>query len=203
MDKADVDIVRRQTVWRGFLRVDKYTLRHRLHDGGWSEIVTREVVERGHAVAVVPYDPARDEIVLIDQFRIGALTAGLNPWVTELVAGMIGKGETAEGVAVRETREETGCEVIKLIKVCDYLSTPGAASEVVSLFCGLVDARAANGIHGNKDEGEDILVRTLCFDAAMDRLGRGEINNAISVIGLQWLAMNRARVRSMAATGPA
>ena len=195
MNESDVEVVRRETVYRGFFRIDRYQLRHRLHDGGWSEILVREVFERGHAAAVLPYDPDRDEVVLIEQFRVGALSAGADPWVAEVVAGIIEEGENAASVAAREAREETGCELTDLVEVCNYFSTPGGSSETVSLFCGRIDSRLATGVHGNKDELEDILVYALPFEEALARLQRGEINNAATIIALQWLAINRAAVR--------
>ena len=195
MNANDVEIVHREVGYRGFFRVDRYWLRHRLHGGGWSEILMREVLERGHSVAVLPYDPDRDRIVLIDQFRIGAMSAGWNPWVTEIVAGMVGEGETPEAVAVREAAEETGCSVTHLTKICDYLSSPGGASEVVSIFCGRVDASRASGVHGQKDESEDILVYAVPVDEALARLRAGEINNAITIIALQWLMANHADLK--------
>ena len=196
MNEDDVEIVRKETAYRGFFRIDRYWLRHRLHAGGWSDVVMREVFERGHAAAVLPYDPERDAVVLIDQFRIGALAAGVNPWIAEIVAGMIEDGETAEAVAYREAEEEIGCPVRDLIKVCDYLSTPGGASEMVTLFCGRVDSALACGVHGNKAEFEDILVYTLPLDEALARLRTGEIRNSVTIIALQWLALNRDSVRA-------
>ena len=195
MNETDVEVVRRETVYRGFFRIDRYALRHRLHGRGWSETLVREVFERGHAAAVLPYDPERDEVVLVEQFRIGALSAGANPWVAEVVAGIIEEGESGASVALREAREETGCELTDLIKVCDYFSTPGGSSETVSLFCGRIDSRMASGVHGNKHEVEDILVYAVPFEEALSRLKRGEINNGTTIIALQWLAMNRESVR--------
>ncbi len=196
MNIEDVEVVRKETVWQGFFRIDRYWLRHRLHEGGWTDIVMREVFERGHAAAVLPYDPERDTVVLMEQFRIGALAAGVDPWLAEIVAGMIEDGESAEQVARREAQEEIGCTVTDLIKVCDYLSTPGGASEMVTLFLGRVDSSLACGVHGNRDEFEDILVYTLPFDEAYARLQAGAIRNSVTIIALQWLALNREAVRA-------
>lgn len=196
MNAEDVEVVRKETAYKGFFRIDRYWLRHRLHDGGWTDLVMREVFERGHAAAVLPYDPRRDAVVLIDQFRIGAFSAGVDPWLAEIVAGMIEDGESGEDVALREAREEIGCEITGLLKICDYLSTPGGASEMVSLFCGRVDSGLACGVHGNRDEFEDILVYSLPFDEACARLQAGEFRNSVTIIALQWLALNRDMVRA-------
>lgn len=191
----DVDVTERKTVYDGYFRIDRYRLRHRLHDGGWSGEMTREMFERGHAVAVLPYDPARDEVVLLEQFRVGALAAGWTPWLIEIVAGIIDEGETVEAVARRETEEEAGCRITDLVHICDYLVSPGGTSECVTLFAGRVDASAAGGVHGLDHEHEDIRVFTLPADEALDMLNRGEIRNAVGIVALQWLALNRNKLR--------
>ena len=108
----DVEILDKSEQYKGYFRINRYRLRHRLYAGGWSGELQRELFERGHAVGVLPYDPAADSVVLIEQFRIGALVAGMEPWLTEIVAGIIEEGEAPEEVARRETREEAGLEVI-------------------------------------------------------------------------------------------
>src|SRR5512143_2878914 len=108
MDKSDIEIVERRIGYRGYFRLDVYRLRHRLHEGGWSDVISREVLERGHAAAALLYDPARDAVVMIEQFRVGALAAGRAPWLCELVAGIIETGETPIDVARREALEEAG-----------------------------------------------------------------------------------------------
>ncbi|MBZ0324796.1 MAG: ADP-ribose diphosphatase [Alphaproteobacteria bacterium] len=191
----DVKTVERRTVYDGYFRIDRYRLRHRLHGGGWSGEMTREVFERGHAVGVLPYDPVRDEVVLLEQFRVGALAAGWAPWQTEIVAGIIEDGETAEDVARREVTEEAGCRVADLVPLCEYLVSPGGTSESVTLFAGRVDSAGVGGIHGLDHEHEDIRVFTLPADEALDLLARGAIRNALAVIALQWLALNRNELR--------
>lgn len=195
MTEDDLEIIARDTGYDGYFRIDRYRLRHRLFDGGWSPELRREVFERGHVTALLPYDPIRDEVVLIEQFRIGAHSAGLGPWITEIVAGVIDEGETPEAVARRETQEETGLEVAEMIPICHYLSSPGGTSETVRLFCGKVDAGNAGGTHGHADEGEDIRVFALPATEALERLAAAEFDNAITIIGLQWLALNRDELR--------
>ena len=129
----DVEIIARDAVYRGYLGVDAYRMRHRRHDGGWTGEMRREVVERGHAVAVLPYDPALDQVVLIEQFRIGAHAAGWPPWQIEIVAGIIEPGEAPEDVAMRECVEECGCRLGALVHVCDFLTSPGVMSETVAV----------------------------------------------------------------------
>jgi ADP-ribose pyrophosphatase len=198
----NVEILNAETPFKGFFRIDRYTLRHRTHAGGWSEAMTREVFERGHAVAVLPYDPVRDEVVLIEQFRPGALAGGMAPWQVEVVAGIIEPDEPPETVARRETEEEAGLNVQELIPISHYLATPGGSSETIRLYCGLIDAEDAGGLHGLDQENEDIHARAMSFDAAFALLGQGPADNAPTVIGLYWLALSRARLRART-EGPA
>ncbi len=195
MNENDVEIIEKETAFQGYFRIDRYRLRHRLFAGGWSEAITREVFERGHVVGVLPYDPIADRVVLIEQFRIGAYAAGFSPWLIEIVAGIIEADEEPEEVARRETLEETGCAVTELLPVMTYLPAPGGASESVRLFCGRVDATGAGGIHGLKEEHEDIRVIPVPFTEAMARLESGEIKNALGILALHWLALNHDRLR--------
>ncbi len=191
----DVDIIEKSSPYRGYFRIDRYLLRHRMHDGGWTTPLMREVFERGQTVAVLPYDPVADAVVFIEQFRIGAYAAGLAPWLTEAVAGTIEPGENAEDVARREVLEETGCKVDGLEYIGTILLSSGASSETTAMYCGRIDAKDAGGIHGLPHEGEDILVSVVPTDEAIARVANGQIANGYAVIPLQWLALNRERLR--------
>lgn len=195
MTGKDLEILEKTEAFRGYFRVNAYRLRHRLHGGGWSREFTREVFERGHAAAMLPYDPVRDSVVLIEQFRIGAHAAGRRPWLIEVVAGIIEKGEDPEEVVRRETMEEAGCAVTDLVPISSYLVSAGGTSETVSLYCGRVDASNAGGIHGCKDEDEDIRVLVLPFEKAFTMVESGEIANSAALVSLLWLALNRERLR--------
>lgn len=195
MTRDDAEILDREILWRGYFRMERYRVRHRRFEGGWGAPVEREVFERGHAAALLPYDPAQDAVVLIEQFRIGALAAGANPWLAEIVAGIIEEGETAEEVVRREVVEEAGCTVDLIEPIVDAFTTPGGSSERIALFCGRVDSHGVGGIHGLADEGEDIRVFVERLDEAVARIGRGEITNLVAVAALQWLALNRDRLR--------
>ncbi|HEY5719211.1 MAG TPA: NUDIX domain-containing protein [Gammaproteobacteria bacterium] len=185
----------RETCHQGFFRLERYRLRHTLFAGGWSPPLTRELLERGHAAAVLPYDPVRDEVVLIEQFRVGAMQAPGGPWLVEIVAGIIEGDEKPADVAVREAREEAGLELLELLPICRYLVSPGGTSEAIHLYCGRVDASTAGGIHGLAEEGEDIRVFSLPVVDAMEMLRTGLIDAASPLIALQWLALNRERLR--------
>jgi len=197
MDKDnDVELIGKSTPYRGYFRIDKYRLRHRRYDGGWSQPLDREVFERGHSVAVLPYDPTQDAVVLIEQFRMAPYAVGDHPWLIEAIAGIVEAGEAPEDVARREAVEEADCRLdgpLTLIGKC-YLS-PGGTSEHCHLFCGRCDSTGLGGVHGLAEEGEDIRVLVLAFDAAMALIERGEIRTSPAMIGLLWLARHRDRLR--------
>lgn len=197
--RDDAEILARDTLWQGRFRVDRYRLRHRLYQGGWSREFERVVFERGHAAAVLPYDPVGDAVVLVEQFRPGALAAGLaRPWLVEIVAGMIDGEDAPEAVARREAKEEAGLDLAGPLEfVAAPLMTPGACSERVHIFCGRVNAAGAGGVHGLADENENIRVLVLAVDEARALLDAGRFENAITVIALQWLLLHRARLKEM------
>lgn len=205
MNRDDVEILSSRRAWDGHFKLDVHRLRHRLHAGGWGPEIEREVLERGHAVGVLPYDPQRDRVVLIEQFRPGALTApdpDMPLWLLEVVAGIIDPGETLEAVARRETEEESGLQVSALAPICRYYVSPGCTSETLMLYCGRVDAGAAGGIYGLADEHEDIRVVVLDAPAAFAALANGTICNSAAIIALQWLALNRPALRARWAADP-
>ncbi len=193
---SDYEILDRSVGYDGYFRVDVYRLRYKRYDGRWSKVIRREVFERGHAAAVLPYDPVRDEVVLIEQFRVGALEAPGTPWLLEIVAGIIEGDETPEEVIRREAVEEAGLEIEDVIPISEVLVSPGGTSERVSLFCGRVDAAKAGGIHGVAAEAEDIRVRPMPFATAIAEMARREANTAILAITMQWLTINREQVRA-------
>jgi ADP-ribose pyrophosphatase len=195
MTDETAELVRHEVAFQGHFRVVRYVLRHTLHNGGMSGAITREVFERGHAGGVLMYDPQRDEVVLIRQFRAGAYAAGRHAWVWEIVAGIIEDKETAETMIRRETVEEAGLEVGELIAIHNVLLTPGACSETCQVFLGRIDATTAGGVFGLASEDEDILVRVMPFAEAYAMVERNEVGNAVAVIALQWLALHRDEVR--------
>ncbi len=196
MDRDDVEIVAHEVLHRGYFQLEQYRLRHRLHAGGWSDVITRELFERGHAAAVLPYDPRRDAVVLVQQFRVGALAARRGPWLTEAVAGISGPGETPEDVVRREAREEAGLDLGELFPISRHLTSPGGCSETVAIFCGRVDAASAGGIHGLGHEHEDIRVIVLpAQDAFALRRRNVEIEDGTTVLALLWLELNREELR--------
>ncbi|WP_370301540.1 ADP-ribose diphosphatase [Alkalimarinus coralli] len=190
-DGADVKLSPRERAYDGFFKIDRYRLSHKLFEGGWSKELQRELFVRDHATCVLPYDALTDQVVLLEQFRIGALGQNQSPWLLELVAGINDEGETPEAVARREGREEAGIEFGELKAICQYLVSPGGTNEKIYLYCGQVDASTAQGVHGLDHEGEDIKVHVVPALQAFEYVANGQINNAASIIALQWLQLNR------------
>ena len=174
---------------------DRYRFRKRRHDGSWSDELTHDIFERGRTVGVLPYDPALDSVVLIEQVRIGVHAGGGPLRPVEIVAGISEPGEAADDVARRELTEETGLTAIDLCPIGGVFLSPGGSSEHMTFFLARVDARGAGGHHGNRHEGEDILASRHDFAGAMTAISEGRINTAPAIIALQWLALNRDEVR--------
>lgn len=175
-------------LYEGFYRMDRYTLTHQTF-AGQSLTIQRELMDRHDAVCVLPLDLATGHVVLIEQFRVGALRLD-NPWLLELVAGLIDKDEEPEQVARREAEEEAGVELGRLHPITHYLPSPGGTNERVFLYVGEVDSQGAGGIHGLDEEGEDIRVHRVPLDQAFAWCADGTINNAASLIALQWVQLN-------------
>ncbi|MFA0570199.1 MAG: ADP-ribose diphosphatase [Vibrio gallaecicus] len=191
----DVEIISKKTLFRGFFKMVKYTFKHRLFEGGWSQPIEREMFERGHAAALVPYDPIRDEVVIIEQIRVGALEHE-NPWQLEIVAGIIDTDETAENVARREALEEAGLEVKKVLPITSYYPSSGGCSEKLDVFVGQVDSSLAKGVHGLDYEGEDIRVQVMKREQAYQYVKDGKFENGATIIAMQWLQLNYLDLQS-------
>ncbi|PAN73314.1 ADP-ribose diphosphatase [Enterobacter cloacae] len=194
--KNDVEIIARETLYSGFFSMELYRFRHRLFNGEMSGEIRREIFERGHAAVLLPFDPVRDEVVLVEQIRIAAYDVSESPWLLEMVAGMIEEGESVEDVARREALEEAGLVVGRTKPVLSYLASPGGTSERLSIMVGEVDATTAEGIHGLEDENEDIRVHVVSREQAYQWVEEGKIDNAASVIALQWLQLHYQTLRN-------
>jgi len=197
LNQSDVRIADRKTVYQGFYQVQKVKLQHRLFQGGWSKVLDRELVLRLPAVAVLMYDATTDQVVLIEQFRVGAMTHEEGPWQLEMVAGMIDTLETPEQVAVRECKEESGAIIDQndLELVCKYLVSSGGSNETLGIYCAPVDASQVIGVHGLATEGEDIQVCVLERQALGQMLEQGKLTNAATIIAAQWLQQHYLRLQ--------
>jgi ADP-ribose pyrophosphatase len=190
----NIEIIEKITCYQGFFKLVRYKLKHTLFAGGWSQELLREVLERGHAAAVLPYDPLREQVVMIEQFRPGAIGDANGAWLWEIVAGILETGETPETVVYREAEEEMGCPVADIIPICQFFVSPGSTTETTALFCGRVDSTQASGIQGVAAEHEDIQVHVVPFATALQLLEMGKIRFAPAIIALQWLALHHEEV---------
>lgn len=193
--RKDVEILEQRRVYQGHFQLDCLKVQYRLFNGGWSEPVSREVFERGEAVGVLLFDPQRDQLVLIEQFRVGTVMKTNNPWILEIVAGVIDVKESFEQVAKKETQEETGLSLHNLLPISQHWVSPGGSTERIYLFCAQVDSSQAKGIHGLASEGEDIRLHIVSVKEAYHWVNEGKIDNASTIIALLWLQLNEKKVR--------
>ncbi|TMS93483.1 ADP-ribose diphosphatase [Pseudoalteromonas sp. S201] len=192
----DVSVKPVKNLYKGFFQVDLYQFEHALFAGGKSELISREILERGDAIAVLPYDPISDTVLLIEQIRIGAIKSKHSPWLLECIAGMTDGSDDYESVVKKEAYEEAGLNLTELEFMLSYLSSPGGTTERLYLYLAHADlSQMTTGIYGLDTEGEDIKTHIMHVDEALQRLNSGEIDNAATVICLQWLALNRDRIR--------
>ena len=204
MGPDDVDVIEKTTPFNNYFRIDQYHLKHKLFQGGWSNVLSREVFERGHAVCGLLYDPDLDQFVFIEQFRPGAYAALSSPWydettslwLIEIIAGIIEQGETPEDVLYREAIEEADCTILDHEPIMHYMVSPGGTTESMFCFCCHVDASGAGGIHGLAEEGENIRVFAVPVTEAFELLDQGRIINSMTIIPLQWFRFNHTRLRT-------
>ena len=161
-------------------------------------MVTRELLIKGAASAVVAYDPVLDNVVLVEQVRIGAYDPTLkqSPWLLELIAGMVEEGETPESVALRESEEEAGAKITNMQHCLSVWDSPGGVLERIHLFVGKVDSTQVGGLHGLAEENEDIRVHVVNRETAYQWLCEGKIDNGVAVMGLQWLELNYLKLKA-------
>ncbi|MGI4954306.1 MAG: NUDIX domain-containing protein [Janthinobacterium lividum] len=197
----DVVLEQQETVWSGRFDVDVVKFRHRRFDGTMSGLRTWEVFRRGPAAALLPYDPWTDQVVLMEQFRLPALAAGMEPVMMEIPAGLCDTGEAPEATVRREIQEEIGLQADRVVPFGDVVLTPGGSDERCSLFAGRVRAPAAGpdgiaGTAGLASEQEDIRVRVLPAALAIERAVDGQYSNSVTMLALLWLAARRERLRA-------
>ena len=181
----DWKIVNKEESFSGFFKLFSYKIEHELFNGGTGTI-DREVLQRGHAAAVMPYDPATDSILLIEQFRAGVMHTEQSPWLFEVIAGMVEEGEHSSEVVRREAQEEAGLELTDVNFVSTYFPSPGGSAETIDLYWAAADLSAAGGVFGLDTEGEDIRSTVYSFDDAMRMLDDGVINNSVTMLLLLW-----------------
>lgn len=197
-----VEVTDHQFKHQGFMDFSIMRLRHERFDGGMTPVIERDICHRGHAVAIVLYDPVADMLVMVEQFRIGAYAAGANPWLLEFVAGMVKPGEDPAEVAVREAMEEAACTPRDVRLVYTMMPSPGGSTEIVEIYAGLVDSTGLGGIHGVADEVEDIRVHLVPADIAIALMDKNRVASGFTLLGLSWFARHRDPWRRQADTAP-
>ena len=198
----DYEITQTDVLYKSLYRYVRYHLRHKLFNGEWSNIMEREVMERMSAAGILPYDPVLDKVVLISQFRPGAISPttkdkAKSPWLYEIVAGVMDKDETPDRIAIREAKEEANCDILDIYPLNQYFVSPGGSNEYMNIFCGRISTQEINGVHGLAYEDEDIYAFTLTSEEAFELLAAGVINTAPAIIALQWLQINKGFIRDL------
>lgn len=199
---GDVTVVARSQPYANFFAVEEYDLSFQRFDGTRSGVVKRAAFVSGDAVTVLPYDPVRDRVLVVEQFRTGPYARGdVQPWQIEPIAGRIDPFETAEQAARREAVEEAGLDLGALLPVGGYYPSPGAKTEFILSYIALTDLPDSAAILGGEaSEAEDIKGHILSFDAFSDLVARGEGGTAPLLISYYWLDRERARLRAEAKT---
>jgi ADP-ribose pyrophosphatase len=190
----DVDIKSRELIGRGWGKLERFTFRHRRFDGAWSDIVTRDMYTIGEVSMVIPYDPALDAVVLIEQFRTCGLVWGEATWLFEAVAGIIDPGETPAEVARREASEEAGCEVGEPVLISVAYSSPGGYGERTHMHAAKADLSGIGGLHGLAHEHEDIRAVVVPLTEAYAATQDGRVRDAKTILMIQWLILNKTRM---------
>lgn len=196
-EEVDVEVMSSKSIHKGHFELKLHKLRFKKFSGDWSEWIEREQICIASSAAVVLYDPKKEVVIMIEQFRLGALEQQSSPWLLEIVAGYVEPGETPEQSVEREAWEEAHCKVEKLIPICEFYTTPGGSNERTSIFCGLCDSSNVEGIYGNAQEQEDIKVHVLPVKEVLRILEKGMLTSSSTMIGLQWLRDNRDQLHSL------
>lgn len=201
LGREDLEVSALHHAYEKFFTIEEYQLRFRRFDGTWSDPAARAIFNVGDAVTVLPYDPVRDMVMLLEQVRIGAYAQGdPQPWLLEPIAGIVDAGESYEETARREAREEAHVEIDTLHEVAGYYPSPGGVAQYLVSYIGLADLPQTRADTGGLDvEGEDIRNFRVPFDRLMAMLDSGELVNAPMILSAQYLARHRDRLRAQSA----
>ena len=184
--KLKYKIINKKNLYSGFFSLNKYEFIHEKHNGKWTSVIEREVFSGAHVSTLLPYDPIKKEIILIQQFRAGVLSRYDENYLLEIVAGIIDEGENPEETAIRECFEETGYEVKKIYPIQSYFPAPGSSESYYHLYLGEIQAFDGERIRGLEKENEDILVKSFKIDEVRQMLKEKKITNGLTLVALQW-----------------
>ena len=187
---SNFKVTNKKNLYDGFFKMNEISLKYKKYDGSWSNEIKRELFGGAQVSAVLPYDPIKKEIVLIQQFRPGTISRNTNNYLKEIVAGIIDPGESPEIAAKRECLEETGYKIKKLTSIQGYYPAPGSSESFYHLFLGEVDSKNGKKIMGLDTENEDILVESFNINQVKKMMQSGELINGLSLIAIQWFFLN-------------
>ena len=192
-----ISVLSDEVVWDGRFPLQRVQFRFTRFDGTPSGVLTWELWRRGRGVAILPYDAEADTLALIEQFRLPALAAGIDPVITECAAGLLEPGEDPEAAGRRELEEETGLTPGRFESIGQFMLMQGGCDEMLHLFAAqaTLPAPGVQGTHGLQDEHEDIRLHILPAADAFALLDANRIQNATSAICLYWLRTHRERLR--------
>jgi ADP-ribose pyrophosphatase len=179
-------INRKKKLYDGFFKLNEINFDHKKHNKEWNLGVTRELFSGAHVSGLLPFDPIKKKILLLKQFRAGVLKEGFHPIITEIVAGIIDKGESPKEAAIRECKEETNCDVKKITDIFSFFPAPGSSESYYHLFLGEIESFEGERIFGQEDENEDILAKCYDIIEVKKLLNEGKIINGLTLIALQW-----------------
>ncbi|WP_336012974.1 NUDIX domain-containing protein [Acinetobacter calcoaceticus] len=187
----DVEVTSRESLFRGFIQVEKVSLRHRLfNQPEYTHVLQRELVHRPEAAGVLLYNDQRQQFALIEQFRVGAINDAYSPWQLEIIAGVLDGDETPESCIRRETLEESGCTINHVQHLFSFYPSAGACSEIFHLYIAETDLPSEGGVFGMSDEGENILLHLFDYSEISTLLSQGRLRNAPVIMALQWLSQH-------------
>ena len=187
---SNFKVTNKKNLYDGFFKMNEISLKYKKYDGSWSNEIKRELFGGAQVSAVLPYDPIKKKIVLIQQFRPGTISKNTNNYLNEIVAGIIDPGESPEIAAKRECLEETGYKIKKLTPIQGYFPAPGSSESFYHLFLGEVDSKNGKKIMGLDNENEDILVESFKINQVKKMMQEGKFINGLTLIAIQWFFLN-------------
>lgn len=191
----DVEVRATKTLSSGHYALSTLELKHKCFNGDWTNWLIREQIKRDDAVCAILWDPRKDKVVMVEQFRVGVLSRqdSPSPWLVEIVAGLIDPGETPEQAIRREAEEEAGCRIKELIPIAEFYNTPGGFSEKSTVFCGIIDL--PDSLVNNPDDDEDLKIHVFEWPQIQNLLSN-TTTSASSLVALQWLTFHHDSLKT-------
>ncbi|MFW2094658.1 MULTISPECIES: NUDIX domain-containing protein [unclassified Acinetobacter] len=184
----DVEIQSREYAFKGFVQVEKVSLRHRLfNQTEYTTTIQRELIRRKEAAGVLIYNDQQQKFALIEQFRVGAIDDDVSPWQLEIIAGVLDGDESPESCIRRESVEESGCELNQIRHLFSFYPSAGACDEIFHLYVAQAALPAEGGVFGMPDESENIKLHIIDYSDLCILLQSNRLKNAPVIMALQWL----------------